>query len=46
MLLNVQKCNVMHIGFGNINAGYMMSNIKFLEVKEEIYLGVLVQNDF
>ena len=45
MLLNVEKCTVMHIGFGNGRAGYMMDGIQLQEVHEEMDLGVLVQEN-
>jgi hypothetical protein len=37
---------VMHIGFGNRRAGYMMDGVKLQEVHEEMGLGVLVQEYF
>jgi ribonuclease P/MRP protein subunit RPP40 len=44
MLLNVDKCKVMHIGFGNGTAGYKMDGFQLQEVHEEMDLGVLVQD--
>jgi ribonuclease P/MRP protein subunit RPP40 len=45
MLLHVEKCKVMHIGFGNGRAGYMMDGVQLQEVHEEMDLGVLVQEN-
>jgi ribonuclease P/MRP protein subunit RPP40 len=45
MLFNVEKCKVMHIGFGNEKAGYMMDGVQLQEVHEEMDLGVLVQDN-
>jgi ribonuclease P/MRP protein subunit RPP40 len=45
MSFNVQKCKVMHIGFGNEKAGYMTDGVQLQEVHEEIELGVLVQDN-
>jgi ribonuclease P/MRP protein subunit RPP40 len=44
MLSNVEKCKVMHIGFGNGKAGYKMDGVQLQEVHEEMDLGVLVQD--
>jgi hypothetical protein len=44
MLFNVEKCKVMHIGFGNGKAGYVMDGVQVQEVHEEMDLGVLMQN--
>jgi hypothetical protein len=45
MLFNVEKCKVMHIGFGNGKAGYKMDGVQLQEVHEEMDLGVLVQDN-
>jgi hypothetical protein len=45
MLFNVEKCKVMHIGFGNGKAGYKMDGVQLQEVHEEMNLGVLVQDN-
>jgi ribonuclease P/MRP protein subunit RPP40 len=45
MLFNVEKCKVMHIGFGNRRAKYMMDGVQLQEVHEEMDLGVLVQDN-
>jgi ribonuclease P/MRP protein subunit RPP40 len=45
MLFNVEKCKVMHIGFGNGRARYMMDGVQLQEVHEEMDLGVLVQDN-
>jgi ribonuclease P/MRP protein subunit RPP40 len=45
MLFNVEKCKVMHIGFGNWRSRYIMDGVQLQEVHEEIDLGVLVQNN-
>jgi hypothetical protein len=45
MLFNVQNCKVMHIGFGNGRARYMIDGVQIQEVHEEMNLGVLVQNN-
>lgn len=45
MLFNTDKCKVMHIGFGNKKANYMMEDVQLQEVQEEMDLGVLVQDN-
>jgi ribonuclease P/MRP protein subunit RPP40 len=46
MLFNVEKCKVMHTGFGNGRARYMMDDgVQLQEVHEEMDLGVLVQDN-
>jgi ribonuclease P/MRP protein subunit RPP40 len=45
MLFNVEKCKVMHIGFGNGRARNIMDGVQLQEVHEEMDLGVLVQNN-
>jgi hypothetical protein len=45
MLFNVEKCKVMHIGFGNKRARYMMDGVQLQEAREEMDLGVLVQDN-
>ena len=44
MLLNVDKCKVMHIGLNNNKAKYEM-NVYLEEVTDERDLGVVLQND-
>jgi ribonuclease P/MRP protein subunit RPP40 len=45
MLFNAEKCKVIHIGFGNMSARYMMDGVQFQEVHEEMGLEVLVQDN-
>lgn len=45
MLFNVDKCRVMHLGYGNKNAEYTMNGRCLQAVTEEVDLGVIVQND-
>jgi hypothetical protein len=45
MLFNVEKCEVMHIGSGNMRARYMMDGVQLQEVHEEKDLDVLVQDN-
>ena len=45
MLFNVEKCEVMHIGYGNKRVGYMMDGVQLQEVQEETDLGVIVQEN-
>jgi hypothetical protein len=45
MLFNVEKCKVMHTGFGNGRARYMIDGVQIQEVHEEMDLGVLVQDN-
>jgi hypothetical protein len=45
MLFNVEKCEMMHIGYGNKRVGYMMDGVQLQEVQEETDLGVIVQEN-
>jgi CO dehydrogenase/acetyl-CoA synthase alpha subunit len=45
MLFNVEKCKVMHIGFGNMRARYMMDGVQLKEVHDEMDLRVLMQDN-
>jgi hypothetical protein len=45
MLFNVEKCKVMHLGFGNGRARYMMDGVQLQEVHEEMDLGVLMEDN-
>jgi hypothetical protein len=42
MLFSVEKCKVMHIGYNNVGAAYMMNGTVLQDVKEEQDLGVVV----
>ena len=45
MLFNVEKCKIMHLGYGNQRAAYTMEAVKLQEICEELDLGVIVQED-
>lgn len=45
MLFNVEKCKVMHVGFNNSRAHYVMDGEDLQPVTEELDLGVIVQDD-
>jgi ribonucleases P/MRP protein subunit RPP40 len=45
MLFNVDKCKVMHVGYGNGKASYDMNGVALREVTEELDLGVIVQDN-
>ena len=45
MLFNVEKCQVMHIGYNNKKVNYEMDGKNLEEVDEEKDLGVIMQND-
>jgi ribonuclease P/MRP protein subunit RPP40 len=40
MLFNVEKCKVMHIGYNNVEASYMMNGTVLQDVEEEQDLGL------
>jgi ribonuclease P/MRP protein subunit RPP40 len=44
-MVNVEKCKVGHIGFGNGKAGYKMEGVQLQEVHEDMDLGVFVQDN-
>ena len=45
MLFNVDKCRVIHMGYSNIQAEYVMNDVKLECVSEEKDLGVIVSDD-
>jgi len=45
MLFNVDKCKVMHIGYNNKKAEYVMDGVKLERVTEEKDLGVIFSED-
>jgi ribonucleases P/MRP protein subunit RPP40 len=45
ILFNVEKCKVMHIGYNNVGASYMMNGTVLQDVKEEQDLGVVVHDN-
>ena len=45
MLFNIDKCKVMHIGYNNAQADYVMEGNTLNVVTEERDLGILVQNN-
>ena len=46
MLFNVEKCKVMHIGYHNMNADYLMDAVKRKHVNEEKGLEVIIREDW
>ena len=45
MLFNVDKCKVMHTGYGNQGAVYMMNDKNLQVIEEELDLGIVIQSD-
>jgi len=45
MLLNADKCKVMHLGFHNKQAKYDMNDVQLECVSEEEDLGVIISGD-
>ncbi len=45
MLFNVDKCQVLHLGYGNGKAVYTMNGRGLKAVTEEVDLGVIIQSD-
>jgi ribonuclease P/MRP protein subunit RPP40 len=45
MLFNVEKCQVMHVGYNNMRISYEMEGRKLDEMTEERDLGVIMQSD-
>ena len=45
MPFNVEKCKVMHIGYNNQNAEYLLSGKEVQSVDQEKDLGVIISND-
>ena len=45
MLLNLDKCKVMHLGYNNPHVDYFMDATQMQEVHEEKDLGVIVSDD-
>jgi len=45
MLFNIEKCMVMHIGNNNVQAEYVMNDVKLECVSDEKDLAVIVSND-
>ena len=45
MIFNVEKCKVMHMGYNNEHAEYVMNNVKLECVTDEKDLGVIVSDD-
>ena len=45
MMFNVEKCKVMHVGYSNRRAEYIMDGRKLQDIEEELDLGVIVQSD-
>jgi len=45
MLFNVKKCKVMHIGYNNVQAEYVMNDVKLECVSDEKDLGLTVSDD-
>ena len=42
---NVEKCNVVHTGYDNMKAEYLMDRVKLEHVNEEKDLGVIISED-
>jgi len=45
MLFNVEKCKVMHFGYNNRKADYLMDGVNLEHVTEEKDLGVIISED-
>ena len=45
MSYNVNKCKIMHLGYGNAKQEYNLDGTVLLETEEEKDLGVLIEND-
>jgi hypothetical protein len=45
MLFNIEKCKVMHIGYNNLKASYMMKGNVLQNVEEEQDLGFVVKDN-
>ena len=45
MSFNVNKCKIMHLGYGNAKQEYNLDGTVLLETKEEKDLAVLIEND-
>ena len=45
MSFNVNKCKIMHLGYGNAKQEYNLDGTVLVETKEEKDLGVLIDND-
>ena len=45
MLFDVDKCNVMYFGFNNALERYKMNGEQIVDVSEEKYWGIVIQND-
>ena len=44
ILLNIEKCKVMHLGYNNLKADYVMDGSVLQSVSEDF--GVIVSDDF
>jgi ribonuclease P/MRP protein subunit RPP40 len=45
MEFNAEKCKVMHVGYSNTKANYIMNNVTLTKVTEEKDLGVIITSD-
>ena len=45
MLFNTEKCKVMHLGYNNLKADYVMDGNVLQSVSEEKHLGVIVSDN-
>ena len=45
MLFNVEKCKVIHMGYNNIQAEYVMNDVELKCVSDEKDLAVIVSDD-
>ena len=45
MLFNIDKCNALHIGVGNLNGLYNMEGRPLEAVHEECELGIIITKD-
>ena len=45
MSFNVNKCKIMHLGYGNEKQNYELNGTVLAETTEEKDLGVLIDND-
>jgi len=45
MLLNIDRCKVMHLGYNNPSVDYFMDAVQLQVVHEEKELGIVVIND-
>ena len=46
MFFNIEKCKVMHLGYNNPKAYYVMNGSVLQSVSEEKDFGVIVSDDF